>query len=42
MKELAARIPNATRIDFADAGHLIPIERPQAFTKALFDFGAGI
>lgn len=37
--ELAARIPNATRIDFPDAGHLIPAERPEAFAKALLDFG---
>lgn len=37
--ELAARIPNHTRIDFPDAGHLIPAERPEAFTKALLDFG---
>lgn len=33
--ELASRIPNATRVDFPDAGHLIPIERPKAFTEAL-------
>jgi pimeloyl-ACP methyl ester carboxylesterase len=37
--ELAARIPNARRVDFADAGHLIPAERPDAFTQALLDFG---
>lgn len=36
--ELAARIPNSTRVDFADAGHLIPAERPEAFTKALLAF----
>lgn len=36
--ELAARIPRATRIDFPDAGHLIPIERPAAFTRTLLDF----
>jgi len=35
---LSARIPNTTRIDFPDAGHLIPIERPGAFTEALLDF----
>lgn len=40
--ELAARIPNATRIDFADAGHLIPAERPEAFAKALLDFAAKV
>lgn len=36
--ELTARIPNARRIDFPDAGHLIPIERPDSFTDALFAF----
>jgi 3-oxoadipate enol-lactonase len=36
--ELAARIPQASRIDFPDAGHLIPMERPGAFTEALLDF----
>ncbi|NQW11090.1 MAG: alpha/beta hydrolase [Alphaproteobacteria bacterium] len=36
--ELAARIPNATRVDFPDAGHLIPMERPTAFTEALRAF----
>jgi len=40
--ELAARIPNAKRVDFADAGHLIPAERPDAFTRALLDFGATV
>lgn len=38
--ELAARIPNVSRIDFADAGHLIPAERPEAFAAALLDFAA--
>lgn len=37
--QLAARIPNATRIDFPDAGHLIPAERPEAFAMALLEFG---
>lgn len=36
--ELSARIPTTTRVDFPDAGHLIPIERPAAFTEALLDF----
>lgn len=36
--ELAARIPKTTRVEFPDAGHLIPIERPGAFTEALLDF----
>lgn len=40
--ELAARIPNVTRIDFADAGHLIPAERPDAFAMTLLEFGGTI
>lgn len=35
---LAARIPTTTRVEFPDAGHLIPIERPGAFTEALLAF----
>ena len=38
VEELAARIPRASRVDFRDAGHLIPMERPGAFTEALLDF----
>ena len=33
--ELQATIPNAVRIDFADAGHMLPAEIPQAFLDAL-------
>jgi 3-oxoadipate enol-lactonase len=36
--ELAARIPGLERVEFADAGHLIPVERPAAFAKALLAF----
>ncbi|MFQ5898486.1 MAG: alpha/beta fold hydrolase, partial [Candidatus Methylomirabilia bacterium] len=36
--ELAARIPDRRTVTFADAGHLIPIERPRAFAEALLDF----
>ncbi|SDF08539.1 MULTISPECIES: alpha/beta fold hydrolase [Thalassobaculum] len=38
VEELAARIPTTSRVVFPDAGHLIPIERPGAFTEALLDF----
>lgn len=37
--ELLGRIKGARRVDFADAGHLIPVERPAAFAKALLEFG---
>ena len=40
--ELAARIPRTTRVDFPDAGHLIPVERPAAFTRSLLDFAASL
>jgi pimeloyl-ACP methyl ester carboxylesterase len=38
--ELEGRLPSARRVEFADAGHLIPVERPAAFTQALLDFAA--
>ncbi|MEZ5657306.1 MAG: alpha/beta hydrolase [Burkholderiaceae bacterium] len=37
--ELFASLPQATRIDMHDAGHMIPMERPKAFTGALEEFG---
>lgn len=33
--ELQATIPNAQRVDFADAGHMLPAETPDAFLAAL-------
>ena len=36
--ELFARLPNARRADMRDAGHLIPMERPEALAEALLDF----
>jgi pimeloyl-ACP methyl ester carboxylesterase len=38
VEELSAKIAGLRRIEFADAGHLIPVERPEAFTKALLEF----
>lgn len=38
VNELAARLPDATRVDFPDAGHMIPVERPKAFIDALLEF----
>lgn len=40
VEALAGRIPRRTHIEFGDAGHLIPIERPVKFTRALLDFAA--
>jgi pimeloyl-ACP methyl ester carboxylesterase len=36
--ELFARLPSARRVDMVDAGHLIPMERPEALAEALLDF----
>ena len=38
VEELAARIPARRTLTFADAGHLIPTERPRPFADALLDF----
>jgi 3-oxoadipate enol-lactonase len=38
VEELAARIAGLQRVEFRDAGHLIPLERPQAFSLALLEF----
>jgi len=40
--ELTARIPDATSVTVADAGHLIPVERPEAFTRHLVSFATAI
>ncbi len=36
--ELAARLPNASRIDFANAGHMVPVERPAELADAVVAF----
>jgi pimeloyl-ACP methyl ester carboxylesterase len=36
--ELQATLPNATRVNFPDAGHMLPAETPEAFLKALQDW----
>jgi len=38
VEALAARIAGLKRIEFRDAGHLIPVERPRAFAEALLSF----
>lgn len=38
---LAARLPNVRKKTFTDAGHMIPMERPRAFTRELLEFAAG-
>jgi pimeloyl-ACP methyl ester carboxylesterase len=40
--ELAARMPNSTRLDVPDAGHLLPAEKPEAVTEALLHFAERI
>ena len=39
---LAARLPRAERIDWPDAGHLLPQERPEKLAAALAAFAGGI
>ena len=42
VNSLSARLPNATRLDIPDAGHLLPVEAPATFSQELLDFIAGI
>lgn len=39
---LAARMPDARRLDMPDAGHMIPAERPGELTAALLDFARSV
>jgi len=39
---LAARLPDGRRIDLADAGHMIPAERPEALIGHLLAWAAEI
>lgn len=39
---LSARIPRLTRVDMADAGHMIPTERPASLARAILDFAATV
>jgi pimeloyl-ACP methyl ester carboxylesterase len=36
--KLSGMMPNAIRVNFEDAGHLIPMERPEEFTNVLLKF----
>jgi 3-oxoadipate enol-lactonase len=36
--ELSARMPQCERLDMADAGHMIPVERPAKLADALIEF----
>ena len=40
--EYTARLPNAHRVDMADAGHMLPLERSQAFIASLLDFSQSL
>ncbi len=40
--ELTARMPDVGADTFEDAGHLIPVERPDAFVRSLLRFADGI
>ncbi len=38
--DLCARIPRVERVDMADAGHMVPVERPDGLAQAMLDFAA--
>lgn len=40
--ELQALLPNATRVDVPEAGHMLPAEAPTRFTAILTEFAAGL
>ena len=40
--ELAQRLPHCARMDMADAGHMIPVERPVNLGTALLAFAARV
>lgn len=40
VEKMAARMPRCERADFADAGHMVPLERPDAFADALLKFAS--
>lgn len=42
VNELYATLPDARRVDLADAGHMVPAETPDALVSALMDFAAEI
>jgi 3-oxoadipate enol-lactonase len=40
--KLLSRMPRATRMDFPDSGHMIPVERPQPLADALLAFAENL
>lgn len=42
IEELFARLPKGTLTEFADAGHLIPAERPEKLADAILTFTGGL
>lgn len=42
IEELYATLPNATREDWDDCGHLVPVERPEKLAASLIRFGEGL
>ena len=40
VERLAARLPDARRVDLEDAGHMVPVERPERFADALVEFAS--
>ncbi len=42
VSELFARLPDGRRVDWDDAGHLLPAERPEKLSALLTDFAGGL
>ena len=42
LDNLFGRLPDGRKIDISDAGHLIPVERPEALTNALLEFAGDL
>jgi pimeloyl-ACP methyl ester carboxylesterase len=40
--ELYARLPDARRFDWPDAGHLLPAERPERLAETIIDFAKSL
>jgi pimeloyl-ACP methyl ester carboxylesterase len=38
MREIAAKLPNARYIEIAKAGHMAPLEQPEAVNAAIREF----
>lgn len=42
VERIVQRMPNARRVDLSEAGHLVPVERPDTLVAALLDFAGSL